>query len=245
MPNINVYDEFICREYCQSMPCFDNINNDFDELIWHKTNLNSTYTTTPRELAMSKIKKSTFSMVPFYYLRVLLEKNPKEIYDLGCGCNIFKKYIPNIIGVSPSHNIDHKADIHDFVDDIYVANHQNFFESVFSINALHFRPLNEFEQLVNEFVSMIKPGGRGFLACNLARMLETTSNSVLIEHLGLRPAETGGYRLCKDNHTVKTCTQYIHDILDKISIKYLILDIDIQGVFDASMDGNICIVFEK
>jgi hypothetical protein len=235
------------------MTCFENINNDFDELIWHKTNTLTQIT--PRELAAIRIKKSTFSMVPFYYLRLLLEKNTKEIYDLGCGCNIFKKYIPNIIGVSPTHNIDHKADIHDFVDDDYVANHQNFFESVFSINALHFRPLNEFEQLVKEFVSMVKPGGRGFLACNFAKMFDITSNSVLIEHLG-SPAKTGfessaesswndwrSVNLSEDNYA--TCTQYIHDILSKISIKYLILDIDIQGLFDSGMDGNICIVFEK
>ena len=35
---------------------------------------------------------SIFYYGTFYYLQMLLEKNPKTILDLGCGRNLFKKY---------------------------------------------------------------------------------------------------------------------------------------------------------
>ena len=177
-------------------------------------------------------------MVPFYYLKELLEKNPDQIYDLGCGWNIFKKYIPNIIVVSQKRKskrpenfaatIDNMADVHGFIDKYYIATHQKFFESVFSINALHFRigGLAEFEKIVTDFASMIKPGGRGFLALNLARLIDFTSDDFL-KSLG------GEY------------DHYIREILQKINLNYIILDVNFDDHLDFLMDGNIRIVFEK
>jgi hypothetical protein len=119
------------------------------------------------------------------------------------------------------------ADVHGFIDNYYIATHQKFFESVFSINALHFRlgGLAEFEKIVTDFASMIKTGGRGFLALNLARLIDFTSDDFL-KSLG------GEY-----NH-------YVCTILQKINLNYIILDIDFENM-DCYMDGNIRIVFEK
>jgi hypothetical protein len=233
MNNINPYNELYCRSLHEKFPFFDQIKSDFDVLYWssladYKMKL------TPRQ----SMGIRAFSMIPFYYLEKLLEKNPANIYDLGCGWNIFKKYIPNIIGVSPTHDCDNHADIHDLVDDMYIQAHQNFFESVFSINALHFVPLSDLEKVIKDFVSMIKPGGRGFLALNLARMIDRSSVDFLKTHVG--PTLT-----CDDYN------RYIRNVLTKIDINYLIVDVDLAigdwsgFTFNEPVDGNIRLVFEK
>ncbi len=237
MKNINDYDIVSCQEYCKQLPFFNQLLHDFDELRWEKQFKNEylNLLITPREqygIGYQVLTKKVFVTVPFFYLRKLLEKNPDTIYDLGCGWNIFKKYIPNIIGVSPTHNIDHHGDIHDVVDVDYIKNHQNYFESVFSINALHFRPLNDLKNIVNEFVSMVKPAGRGFLSLNLMRLIERTSDEFLIEEFGNQTPSVIDY----DN--------YIRSIISQINVNYLIVDVDLT-VIDEYMDGNIRLVFEK
>jgi len=248
MKNINGYDMLQCQEYCKQLPFFNQLQSDFDNLSWSNNDpvrslcnrfedgINLSDIATPREYA-GTIKETFFSMVPFYYLKELFGKNPNQIYDLGCGWNIFKKYIPNIIGVSPKRKskrpehfacaIDHMADVHGFVDKYYIATHQKFFESVFSINALHFRlgGLADFEKIVTDFASMIKPGGRGFLALNLARLIDFTSDDFL--------------KSLDNNYD-----HYVRTILQKINLNYIILDIDFENM-DCYMDGNIRIVFEK
>lgn len=171
-------------------------------------------------------------MVPFYYLEKLLEKDPANIYDLGCGWNIFKKYIPTIIGVSPTHNQDNYADIHDLVDDEYIKKHTNFFDSVFSINALHFTSLENLEEVVTGFVSMIKPSGRGFLSLNLMRMIEHSSIEFLEKSIGT-------------TRTSIDYEQYVRSVLEKINIGYLIVDVDFSKTLNDYMDGNIRLVIDK
>jgi hypothetical protein len=245
MKNINEYDIVQCQEYCKQLPFFNQLKSDFDHLSWtdadtyrlmHQHESLTFSRITPREYA-GTVKETVFSMIPFYYLKELFKKNPNQIYDLGCGWNIFKKYIPNIIGVSPKREstlpehfaaqIDNMADVHGFIDEQYINTHQNFFESVFSINALHFRSggLANFEKIVIEFASMIKPGGRGFLALNLARLINFTSDDFLKS-------------INSDNDN------YIRSVLQKINLNYIILDINFD-IVESYMDGNIRIVFEK
>ena len=225
MQNINPYNEDHCRKYCYQSGFLNQIKLDFNCLSWTK-NYYSRYT--PRE----DLGVSTFSMVPFYYLEKLLEKDPVNIYDLGCGWNIFKKYIPTIIGVSPTHNQDNYADIHDLVDDEYIKGHTNFFDSVFSINALHFTSLENLEEVVTGFVSMIKPSGRGFLSLNLMRMIECSSIEFLENSIGT-------------TRTGIDYEQYVRSVLEKINIGYLIVDVDFSKTLDDYMDGNIRLVIDK
>jgi len=226
MHNINPYNEQKCRAYCQQLEFFNQIKSDFEQLTWSKTFVGPT----PREIAGRQ--RTRFSMVAFYYLEKLLETNPTNIYDLGCGWNIFKSYIPNIIGVSPTHDIDNYADIHDFVDDDYIKGHQNYFESVFSICALHFIPLSKLEETVTGFASMVKPNGRGFLSLNMSRMIELTPREFLEKHIDASP-------------TRHDYEQYVLSVLEKLNINYIILDVDFSEHIDDSMDGNVRLVFEK
>lgn len=227
MNNLNDYNIAQCQEYCKKLPFYHNIKNDFDKLIWNKQ-VCSYPEETPRELA----GKRMFSMVSFFYLRLLLEKNPSKIYDLGAGWNIFKKYIPNIIGISATCNEDGYGDVHDYVDQIFIQGHQNYFDSVFSINALHFRSLADLKNIIQEFASMIAPDGRGFLALNLARMIQRTPTDFLVKEFK------------KTSPTIEQYELYTRNILADICLNYLIVDVDFT-VVDEYMDGNIRIVFEK
>ena len=149
--------------------------NEYDVVYFNSQDFfNKQFETTPRQKAASTTSQTWFSAIPFYYIEWLQEINPEKIYDLGCGWNIFKKYYPNIIGVG-AENPDNEsffADIHDFVDDAYILGHQEYFESVYSICALHFIPLSDIRKRVLDFASMIKHGGRGWLSLNAARMVE-------------------------------------------------------------------------
>ena len=182
------------------------------------------YELTSRQRATITIQ-TWFSAIPFYYIEWLQEINPEKIYDLGCGWNIFKKYYPNIIGVG-AENPDNEsffADIHDYVDDDYILGHQEYFESVFSICALHFIPLSDIRKRVLDFASMIKHGGRGWLSLNAARMVE-------------RDPEF------KDKDTLfieKYCKEQLIGLPDLV-----LLDIDLT-ILDEFMDGNIQILFDK
>ena len=175
-----------------------------------------------------------FSVVPYYYLELLIEKSPVTIYDIGCGWNIFKKYTPNIIGISaePPDSPIFFADIHDFVDDEFVAGHQEYFESAFSINALHFHSLTKLSKVIKDFVSMIQSGGRGFLALNAQRMIERLTSDEIIKLFGTA------------SPTKEQYTDFILECIGTVDCHFLIVDVDLSKL-DDTLDGNIRIVFER
>ena len=178
---------------------------------------------TPRQImAGIRPRVTKFFAVLFYYLGYLLDAEPNKIYDLGCGVNIFKKYIPNVIGIgaeNPNEDLFY-ADTHDHVDGDFISGHKDFFESVFSINALHFITYQDLRQRVLDFHSMIRPGGRGWLSLNFAR-------------LGDRP-----------NKSKSDLEQDVRRSLSNLDIEYLVVDIDFT-VLDEWMNGNIRLVMKK
>lgn len=225
MINLNEYDQSKFEPKFKKTDLYKILEKDFDQVRfskqWHGYSL-----PTPRDF-FGFPKKSIFTAVPFYYLQFLTERNPAKIYDLGCGINIFKKYIPNIIGVGAEepHDKNFHGDIFDFVDDDYISGHQNFFESVFSINALHFQPLSNLSECVWNFYSMIRPGGTGWLALNAQRMIERDYKK--FSH--------------KDRAYLDT---YIRKKLSDLEIDYKVFDVDLT-VMDEFMDGNIRLVMTK
>jgi hypothetical protein len=250
MKNLNAYDADSFKVTFQTMPMFKQVSNDFENLSWDKHfnfrkaprdlsyRMNSEQTSTPREI----MAPYAFSVVPFYYLAKLVEQSPELIYDIGCGWNIFKKYIPNIVGVAGETVDDqyYAGDLHDFVDDDYIKLHQDCFESAFSINAIHFVPLKDFTSRVQGFVSMIQPGGRGFLAMNIEKMLDKkdswNSTTEALEFL----TSTFGTTTPK----VADLDSYVRNELSTMACNYLIFDVDLSD-FRNYMDGNIRIVFER
>ena len=228
MNNLNEYNEEKFKHAFENSTIFQQISNDFDYIIWDKNRTHRMYHT-----ARQVMGQKTFYVTPFYYIEKLTEKNPDIILDIGCGWNIFKKYIPNIIGLDIDFdNINFFADIKGFVNDEYVKLHKNYFESAFSINALHFGSISNLENIIVNFVSMIKPKGRGFLALNFQRLLDNSSPEELIRIFDTSEPTTIDYE------------NYIRLVLSKIECEYLVVDIDLT-VMDEYLNGNIRIVFEK
>jgi hypothetical protein len=282
--NISPYDKIEFKSAFEKTEIYKKLKRDFNEsnLIWdkffnsHNITMNGS---TPREM-----NRRQFSASVFYYLLPLLEKEYDTIYDLGCGANMFKPYLPGLIGIgaeralylisynnikdpewpdckSPVDLIDLPdwvkeecvqqhgvtipdksridsinktffGDIDGYVNDKYVLDHHEYFQTVFSICALHFHSLALFKKIVSDFVSMIKPSGRGFLTLNLQRMIEKTPEQFLIQRFSTR------------HPTRFQFDQYLREELSTLALKFLILDIDLT-VINEGINGNIRLVIEK
>ena len=223
--NLNPYNPEQFKKQFESTDICRNVAKDFDNLWWdQKTKLIDN--ATPRQWLSTPFKG--FSMIPFYYLQPLLEKNPTTIYDLGCGANLFKKYIPSIIGIDKSNDGQNYPDIEDQVNHRYIKTHQNYFESVFSINALHYRPTTEIRLVCEEFISMVAPGGRGFLSLNLQRMIDQETKPIV--------------KLEKDSK--KIYNHYVRNQLHNLPCKYIIFDVNLDPL-DEWLDGNVRLVIER
>ena len=183
---------------------------------------------TPRHRAMF----SVFYAASLYYLEFLLEKTPKVIVDIGCGANLFKKLIPNIHGIDPTPN-NHLADEFDFFDSDFSKGHTDAYESVFSINAVHFVSLIEFEKRILEFYNVVKPGGRGFITFNAMRMVENTS------------AQDLQTLFSSNSPTPEQLTQYVKTVLNNLTINFLLVEVLINDCVDEIINGNIRLIFEK
>ena len=224
LENLNPYNQLVFESSFSKTDLYKKIKQDYKIVSFSKFFSDNKITNaTPRQM----YGESWFSVTSFYYLHWLLEKNPTTIFDLGCGWNIFKKYIPNIVGIG-AEPVDDKfyyADQHDYVDADFVQGHQEYFESVFSINSLHFVELSELQNQIKNFYSMIAPQGRGFLALNLWRMVERENSQI-------------------KNYSIVDLEKYVRTQLYNLNIDFLVVDIDFK-IPDEWMDGNIRLVMQK
>jgi len=218
MINKNSYNTELFKVQFKQTELYRKLIDEYDEVSFDYFFEQHYITSSPRLLLATKV----CSAVPFYYLSFI--DTTKPTYDLGCGANIFKKYYPNIIGVSPELGDRFFGDEHGAVDDNYVKVHTDYFESVFSINALHFVPLSNFRKVVDDFASMIKPGGSGFLSLNALRMCECDT-----EFKNNTPAET---------------EDWIRTQLNLMPYNFQVLDVNLE-VPNAWIDGNIRMVIRK
>lgn len=226
--NIRSYDKLEFQRSFSTTDVYKSVEKDFPFLVWDK-NLSDylidkrlpikfTENKRPRQLIA---EQGIVTLCSFYYLNFLLETNPTNIYDLGCGSNFFKQYIPNIIGLDQSP----EADIKGTVDSSYIRDHQNYFESVFSINALHYHPVENLNKVVNNFISIVRPGGRGYLAINIARMIERSKLMYLADYKEKLDA-------------------VIRTMISNLDCEILVFDLDLNHMTDG-IDGNLRIVFER
>lgn len=183
--NVNPYSEGEFKNKFKRSDLFLEIKKDFPYCIFQDLDMKSLnqlrtdiisqkHILTPRQHTSTSI----FSLVPFYYLQFILDNNPNVIYDIGCGWNIFKRYIPIIIGLEvpdKSPNYLKYADIHDellFEFSDYVEKYYGKYENAIAINSLHFCPISKIRQRIIDFSNLIQRGGMGFITFNIKRMLE-------------------------------------------------------------------------
>lgn len=228
MRNLNEYNQEEFESEFAGSEITEKIKQDFDFLVWEK-HLPTHVFATERQFIGTRI----CTMTSFYYIEKLLEKNPKEIYDFGCGWNLFKKYIPSVVGVSPENPEDvhtYFGDQYDFFDEDFAKNHQQQYESAMAICSLNYRPLTEIKNIIDLFISVIKPGGRGYVALDVTPMVVREDPFNLDNIFGTT------------SPTVHEIEDYVRDQLGGLKCKHLIFDFD--GEIENPYDGNLRIVFE-
>ena len=202
----------------------ETLDKHYDILLDNESELN---TLNPRDYLSYRIG---FADV-YECLNLLLEKNPVSIADIGCGTNYYKKFIPHLTGVDPEFE---QADIQAGFDAEFSKQYTHSFDAAFSICALHFIPLYYMRTRILEFANIIKPGGRGYIALNLARMVEDApykkNTRYLVEMFG---TETPSITQCKD---------YVTKELDMLDLDVLQCNIDLES-YDAYYNGNIRLFF--
>jgi hypothetical protein len=236
--NKNQYDQDACKLFVEKYNIQQRISSKFDikrqdrfvfirsiPEKWNRYNL------TPRQ---SMVDPSV-SMASFYYINYLIKENVDYIADIGCGMNFFKDVLPiRVHGIDGVGNYDE----HNLFDEHFVENHENFYDSAISIDALHFIPITEFKQRVMEFYKVIKPGGRAYLAMNVARIIDNTDENVLNNIFDCK-------RYGRDRPRDKELNDYILAELETLPINFLVVDCIIDKVYEEFLDGNIRLVFEK
>lgn len=184
---------------------------------------------------------TTISIVTFYYLQMLQETNPKKIYDIGCGWNIWKKYMPNIIGVDDRSRY---ADILDKYNDQFVKKYYKKMDSAFTINmdfALKtvvetgYREATNFKTFGNhlmEFADLIKPGGRGYISVPAIGMYKWTPRNWLEEqNLNI--------------YNPVQLTDYLEKHILEQDLKIIALDLELDILHNyPGHDGEVRVVFE-
>ncbi len=162
--------------------------------------------TTPRENQFN----SYFNFNTFYYLYSLFQDS-HTIYDLGCGANLFKPFAHKLIGIDCFHI---QADIDDMIDDDFVKGHQEYFYKAFAINSLHFIPLTKLQTTIENFYSMIKVGGQGFITFTLANMVELTNDADWQTLFKKMPDQTN----------LEEVVNFVNDIIWNLPYNYTIVD---------------------
>ena len=174
---------------------------------------------------------SIFPCGVFYYLNYLTSQSPKSVIDVGCGDNLFKDIIPNLYGVDPNGTQCDENDSFD-TEGEFSRKHYQKFDAAMSINALHFTSLVNFSSQIELFANIIKPGGRGFVGINSARMVERTTSNELNDLFG----------------TTKPTPAHLEDYFDQkiknLNMNLLVVDNFVSEVSDEWLDGNVRLVFE-
>lgn len=211
MNNLNPYNLVDFKNQFVETPIYKQIKNDFDVITW-EINIHAFKhpLMTPREYRGSRI----FSAVPFYYI-LQLGINSK-IYDLGCGWNIYKKYLPEIVGIDNSSYADEQG----LVDDEFVIKNEGRFDNVMSMNALHFISLTELPNRIRQVLKMTKTGGLIFIMMNVCNMLDKAPSI---------------------NDPVK----YIRDMFDEFKDRLICFELDEVFIHQNMSEGTLRFILKK
>jgi SAM-dependent methyltransferase len=87
--------------------------------------------------------------------------NPRNVLDVGCGYNQFKKLIPNLIGIDPYN------DCADYMVDIleYQVEHGTH-DHVIALGSINFNSREDIESRFSHCINLLEPGGHLWMRCN-------------------------------------------------------------------------------
>lgn len=223
MNNINPYNEEQFREEFVKTDLYKQVADFYDIVYWDKWDKVKEHFTGRRLTPRESLGLRVGYVVVFYYLLELFKNNPDNVIDIGCGGNPFKMFFPNITGMEPNPSEWSSCDIVGQFDEEWVSCNQSKYDAAMAINSLHFIKYDNILNRLNEFASIIKVGGRGFITINPWVLSGQGRTSVL------------------------TVQSVIRDAIEKFEQKILILDIkDIEaGNTGDGINGNFRILFER
>jgi len=177
--------------------------------------------------------------VPYYYLQWILETNPNVVLDVGCGTNPFGRLMPNIVPLDdrscpPPH--DPRA-LECHFDEDFAASHQEMCDALISVNAIHFSPIWTVTARLRSLASMVRSGGRAYVAFNAETWIASTPTLELQQYFGTYPDP--------DN-----LVEYIYQSVLDADLELLVSDWPVCDITENSgvrddFNGNIRLVIEK
>lgn len=216
MHNLSLYlDKIIkTRKECATRASFSShYNIDFEI-----NNNENSFDITPREGRL--LSENRINLDSFYYVDYIVKNTSGEIYDIGCGSNIFKHFFKGVIGLDPNNP---NADMQQKFNDKFIQTNQKMLPSAFAINSLHYIPITEFKNQLCAFASCIRTNGLGYITFNIERMLSNTDKNDIPENLH----------------------EYIESEILSCGLKiinYDLIDVTLNG--NDGLDGNIRILFK-
>lgn len=222
-PRTPVYQR-ICDHYQHMIGCYRDMS-----LL--RASLHHTVYVQPRDFCE---QYRVLDAVPYYYLQTVMQHQPADILDLGCGLNIFKRAWPEIQGMDADPNSP--CDVHDHFDEVFVAGHARAYDAVIAINSVHFAPIHTMAQRLIMVKDLIRPGGRAFVATNLETWLMHTARQDIARLFGERP---------QFHHVIDYANQQILSTgLDFSIVDWPILHITEESTIRDDCNGNIRLVFQ-
>jgi hypothetical protein len=93
------------------------------------------------------------------------EHNPKNILDVGCGYNDYKKWFDEyeFVGIDPYND---KADIKQGIYEYYQENKEKQFDAILALGSINFGPYDKILQEVEWIDKLTAPGGRSYWRVN-------------------------------------------------------------------------------
>jgi len=186
------------------------------------------------------VNNRQLSIVSFFYLRYLTETKPEAIYDLGCGWNLWKRYIPEIIGVDHRSNY---ADLSEDYDENFWKKHKGSLPSILSINMNRiafdssvgkdvFITLKNIGTVIKTFAELLKSGGRGYVSIPLFFIYRQTPDSWFEKNNIIK-------------YDMQKIKSHLNNVVDSLPCKVLACDIEVDIFKNRSdHDGDFRIVFE-
>jgi hypothetical protein len=100
--------------------------------------------------------------LPHSGLSLVDKIQPNEtVIDIGCGHHIFKKYIPNIVGIDPVYSAaDHQVTLQDFKTD-------QKFNVAFCLGSLHYGEYEDIASQITKVVDLLTPSARIYWRFNI------------------------------------------------------------------------------
>lgn len=233
----NQYDDQYWRRHFPTTDLYQVVDANMPsdvKRIWNRSGYPGN-TPTSREFHFTRY----FPMATFYFISWILQTSPRQVVDLGCGANLFKRMVPGLIGIDPVHPA---ADICDYVDKDFVRGHLDHFDAVMAINSLHFVGLEQFSSVIDDVFSMLAPGGRAFVTFGLDQMVSHTSDRCWHDIFGKAATETSLSEVVTHLDAMLQLRQHQFLVVDQ----YFFVQDELGPIMLGNpIDGNIRLVMER